>query len=143
MRKITKHSAAFTLTEIIVALGIFTLVIAGGLSGVRRGFSIIEDSRNYTRISQILQSEIESLRSLSWEDLIELSTNQKIEVDTQFDTSAYDVYTVRRKIKTEANDLRRVVLIVSYENNRGRLVTLKYVTFFTKGGLNDYYYRTI
>jgi len=133
----------FTLTELIVAMGIFTMVIAGGLSGVRRGFDILEDSRNYTRVSQILQSEIESLRSLSWEDLTELSDNEKIEVDTQFDTAAYDMYSVRRKIVTEADDLRRVVLIVSYKNDRGRLVTLKYFTFFTKGGLNDYYYRVL
>lgn len=119
------------------------MVIAGGLAGISRGFKIVEDSRNYTRVSQILQSELESLRSLAWEDLIELSDNEKIEVDTQFDTSAYDMYTVRRKIETEADDLRRVILIVSYKNSGSRLITLRYVTFFTRGGLNDYYYRVI
>lgn len=133
----------FTLTELIVAMGIFTMVIAGGLSGVSRGFDILEGSRNYTRVSQILQSEIESLRSLSWEDLIDLPDSSKIEVDTQFNTSAYDMYTVRRKIITEAEDLRRVILIVSYKNDRARLITLKYFTFFTRGGLNDYYYRVL
>lgn len=140
------HSSSqkgFTLTELIVAMGIFTLVIAGGLSGVSRGFDILEDSRNYTRVSQILQSEIESLRSLSWEELIDLPDSSKIDVDTQFDTDAYDMYAVRRKIVTEADDLRRVVLTVSYKNDRARLITLKYFTFFTRGGLNDYYYRVL
>jgi hypothetical protein len=124
-------------------MGIFTIVIAGGLAGVSRGFDILGDSRNYTRVSQILQSEIEALRSLAWEDLTKLPNSALIDVDTQFDTSAYDIYTVKREIQVTADDLRRVVLIISYDNNRGRLVTLKYITFFTKGGLNDYYYRVL
>ena len=139
----TTSMSGFTLTEVIVAMGIFTLVIAGGLSGVRRGFDILQDSRNYTRVSQILQSEVEALRTYSWEELTALSTNKIISVDTQFDMNAYDMYTVRRRIVTIEDDLRKVNVIISYKNNRGRLVTLKYVTFFTKGGLNDYYYRTI
>ncbi len=138
-----KCVSGFTLTEVIVSLGIFTMVIAGGLSGVRRGFDILQDSRNYTRISQILQSEVETLRTLSWEELTDLDANVQIDVDTQFDTNAYDMYRVRRRIVTEDTDLRRVVVVVSYENNRGRLVTLRYVTFFTRGGVNDYFYRAI
>jgi len=139
----TKCSLGFTLVEVIVAMGIFTMVIAGGLSGVRRGFDILKDSRNYTRVSQILQSEVETLRTYSWGELTSLSDNVLIPVDTQFDTNAYDMYTVRRKIVMVETDLRRVSVTVSYENDRGRLVTLRYVTFFTKGGVNDYYYRTI
>lgn len=119
------------------------MVIAGGLIGIRRGYELIGNSRDYTRISQILQSEVESLRTLAWEDLIELSDNTLIKVETQFDLSAYDAYTVRRKIYTESSTLRRVEVTVSFKNDQGRLVTLKYLTFFTKGGVNDYFYRTI
>lgn len=133
----------FTLTEVIVALGIFSMVIAGGLIGIRRGYELIGNSRDYTRISQILQSEVEALRTMAWDDLIELSDNKLIEVETQFDLSAYDAYTVRRKIFTESPTLRRVEVTVSFKNDQGRLVTLKYLTFFTKGGVNDYFYRTI
>ncbi|MGZ0657209.1 prepilin-type N-terminal cleavage/methylation domain-containing protein [Coraliomargarita sp. W4R53] len=143
MIRYTARRSGFTLTEVIMAIGIFTMVIAGGLSGVRRGFDILRDSRNYTRVSQILQSEVESLRTLSWEDLIALPDNVKIDVDTQFDTRAYDMYTVRRRIIDTGVDLRQVEVAVSYENDRGRLVTLRYQTFFTRGGLNDYFYRAI
>lgn len=139
----TKLLSGFTLTEVIVAMGIFTMVIAGGLSGIRRGFDILQGSRNYTRVSQILQSEVETLRTLSWEELTALPGDVLVDVDTQFDTNAYDMYTVRRRIVTVEDDLRRVVVVISYENKRGRPVTLRYVTFFTKGGVNDYYYRTI
>ncbi|MDQ8207402.1 prepilin-type N-terminal cleavage/methylation domain-containing protein [Coraliomargarita sp. SDUM461003] len=138
-----KSKQGVTLTEVIVSLGIFTLVIAGGLSGVRRGFDILRDSRDYTRISQILQSEVETLRTLSWVELVALPSSVKVAVDTQFDTSAYDMYQVTRRIENEEEGLRRVVVTVSYENRRGGDVTLEYVTFFAEGGVNDYYYRTI
>lgn len=138
-----KRSKGFTLTEIIVSIGIFTMVIAGGLSGVRRGFDILRDSRDYTRVSQILQSEVETLRTLSWAELMELPTDVELSVDTQFDTNAYDMYVVSRRIEEEEDDLRRVVVGVSYTNGRGREITLNYITFFAKGGVNDYYYRTI
>ncbi|WPJ94678.1 prepilin-type N-terminal cleavage/methylation domain-containing protein [Coraliomargarita algicola] len=138
-----QRSTGFTLTEVVVSMGIFTIVIAGGLAGVRRGFDILHDSRNYTRVSQILQSEVETLRTLSWVELIELPADVEISVDTQFDTKAYDMYSVSRLIEEEQDDLRRVVVGVSYQNAQGREVTLQYVTFFAKGGVNDYYYRTI
>jgi prepilin-type N-terminal cleavage/methylation domain-containing protein len=133
----------FTITEVIVSMSIFTLVIAGGLIGIRKGFEIVDNSRHYTRISQILQSEVESLRSLSWEDLQGLPSNTEIAIDTQFDTSVYDAYTVRREIISEETDLRRIEITVGYINRMGRAVNLKYLTFFTKGGVNDYFYRTI
>ncbi len=132
-----------TLVEVIVAMAIFGMVIAGGFIGVSRGFELIGNSRNYTRVSQILQSEVESLRTLSWDDFINLPTNELVAVRSQFDLSAYDIYTVRRKILTESDRLRRVEIFVSYVNKQGRQVTLKYLTFFTKGGVNDYFYRTI
>ncbi|MGJ8650110.1 MAG: type IV pilus modification PilV family protein [Opitutaceae bacterium] len=138
-----KCRKGFTLTEVVVALGIFSMVIAGGLIGLRRGYELIGNSRDYTRISQILQSEVEALRTLAWDDLIEFSDNTLIKVETQFDLSAYDAYTVRRRIYTESATLRRVEVTVSFKNDQGRLVTLKYLTFFTKGGVNDYFYRTI
>lgn len=137
------RSKGFTLTELIVAMGIFTMVIAGGLSGVSRGFDILGDSRNFTRVSQILQSEIESLRSLSWQELTDLPENAEISLDTQFDTSAYNLYGVSREIISVEDEIRQVNVIVSHENGRGRLITLKYITFFSKGGLNDYYYRVL
>lgn len=143
MKRKAKCRRGFTLTEVIVALGIFSMVIAGGLIGLRRGYELIGNSRDYTRISQILQSEVEALRTLAWDDLIELSDNTLIKVENQFDLSAYDAYTVRRKIYTESSTLRRVEMTVSFKNDQGRLVTLKYLTFFTKGGVNDYFYRTI
>lgn len=141
--RLSSNNKAYSLVEVIVAAGIFGLVITGGFAGVRVGFEIVDNSRHYTRVSQILQSEVESVRSLSWVDLNKLSTNKEIDINPQFSTSAYDAYTVRRRIYVESPTLRRVEINVAYATRSGRLVNLKYLTFFTEGGLNDYYYRKI
>jgi prepilin-type N-terminal cleavage/methylation domain-containing protein len=135
--------AGFTLVEVIVAMTIFTMVIAGGLSGVRRGFDLIGLSRHHTRVSQILQSEFERLRTLSWVEFQELPQQAEVDIQTEFGTSVYDAYAVVREIFVEESDLARVELSVTYTNQNQRVVTVKSLTFFTKGGVNDYYYRTI
>jgi prepilin-type N-terminal cleavage/methylation domain-containing protein len=137
------RSAGFTLVEVIVAMTIFTMVIAGGLSGVRRGFDLIGLSRHHTRVSQILQSEFERLRTLSWVEFQGLPQQAEVDIQTEFGTSVYDAYAVVREIFVEESDLARVELSVTYTNQNQRVVTVKSLTFFTKGGVNDYYYRTI
>jgi len=143
MSKGIETKNGFTLVEVIVAMGLFALVIAGGLIGVRRGFEIVENSRHYTRVSQILQSEVESLRTLSWSDLSALPATVTITVDPEFDTGSYDIYSVERTITNVSTTLKRVDVVASYTSRQGRTINMRYLTFFSDGGVNDYYYRTI
>ena len=143
MRRVRPKNKGYSLAEVIVAAGVFALVITGGIAGVRMGFGIVDNSRHYTRISQILQSEVESLRSLSWKEIRELPQSEEVDINPQFTTSAYDAYTVTRSVYVESTTLRRVEVVVEYTTRGGNNVSLKYLTFFTDGGVNDYYYRTI
>jgi Tfp pilus assembly protein PilV len=136
-------NSGYSLVEVIVAAGIFAMVITGGIAGVRMGFQIVDNSRHYTRISQILQSEVESLRSLSWKEIKQLPSSTTVDINPHFSTNAYDAYVVSRNIYTESALLRRVEVTVSYTTRSGKPASLKYFTFFTSGGVNDYYYRTI
>ncbi|PXA04499.1 hypothetical protein DDZ13_04810 [Coraliomargarita sinensis] len=143
MRANSVKTSGYSLAEVIVAAGIFAMVIAGGVAGVRMGFQIVDNSRHHTRVSQILQSEVESLRSLSWKELKQLPMNEEVDINPQFDTSAYDAYTVKRVINSVSSTLKKIEVVVSYNTRSGKAVELKYLTFFTEGGVNDYYYRTI
>lgn len=138
-----RNAGGYTLVEVIVAAGIFAMVIAGGITGVRMGLQIIDSSRHYTRVSQILQSEVEGLRSLSWKEIKELPGDSEIDIKPEFGTKAYDAYTVTRSIDSESATLRRVEIIVEYTTRNGKQHELQYLTYFTQGGVNDYYYRKI
>jgi len=137
------RQSGFTLVEAMVAMGIFALVIASGLIGVQRGFESVGNARHYSRTSQIMQSEIERLRSFSWSELQELDAIKEIQPDSEFAAEQYDDYTVYRTIEDVEPDLSRVQIYVFYENENGQSQSFRYKTYFTKGGLNDYYYRTI
>jgi len=143
MKRRTHRRAGFTLMESLVAISVFSMVIAGGLIGVRKGFEVVDGSRHYTRVSQVLQSEVETLRTYSWEQIEELPEKETIGLDTHFDTDAYDAYTVTREITDEEADRKRVVITVTFTNRGGKEVSLRYLTYFTEGGVNDYFYRTI
>ncbi|MEZ7843324.1 MAG: prepilin-type N-terminal cleavage/methylation domain-containing protein [Opitutales bacterium] len=135
------RQGAFTLIEVMVAMIVFSMVIAGGLVGVSRGFELIDTTRNYTRSSQVLQSELELLRTLPWSTFSQLSDSELTEkfqeqIVAQFGADSY-VGAVATELT--GGDLMQVVVTVEWSARKGRVHTLNYVTFFTDGGVNDYY----
>lgn len=143
-----RHTGSgFTIVEVMVAMALFGLVIAGGLVGMRRGFEVVENSRHLNRTSQILQSEIESLRTLPWAQINNLPASEDLtdKIKVQFDTSDYNAYVVTRTTDSVDGDasLKLVTVMVTYKNRQNKQVTRSYVTIFTSGGVTDYYSRTI
>ena len=135
------RQGAFTLIEVMVAMIVFSMVIAGGLVGISRGFELIDTTRNYTRSSQVLQSELELLRTLPWSTFSQLSDSELTEkfqeqIVAQFGADSY-VGAVATELT--GGDLMQVVVTVDWSARKGRVHTLNYVTFFTDGGVNDYY----
>ena len=135
------RQSGFTLVEVMIAMVIFSMVVAGGLVGISRGFELIDTTRNYTRSSQVLQSELELLRTLPWETFSELSESELTEkfqeqIISQFGEATY-TGTVTTKLT--GGDLMEIIVTVEWYGQKGRLQTLNYITFFTEGGLNDYY----
>lgn len=135
------RQVGFTLVEVMIAMIVFSMVIAGALIGISRGFQLIDTTRNYTRSSQVLQSELELLRTLPWATFSELSDSELTEkfqeqIVTQFGESTY---TGKVETKVTGGDLMQIIVTVEWSGQKGRVHTLNYVTFFTEGGVNDYY----
>ena len=131
----------FTLVEIIVALTIFTMVIAGGLLGISRGFELVATSRNFTRSSQVLQSELELLRTLPWSTFNALNDDEltdqfQAQIISQFDRGSY---TGSVKTVLTGDDFMEVTVTVEWKLKSDRIYSLSYITYFTEGGVNDYY----
>lgn len=108
---------------------------------MRKGFELVDSSRHYTRSSQILQSEIELLRTLPWATFAALSDT---ELTTQFNTQISDqfgsgLYVGEVATTTTGGDKMEVNVSVQLSGRVGRVYAVNYITYFTKGGLNDYY----
>ena len=119
-------------------MAIFALVIVGGFACLNMGMSLVENSRHHTRSAQIMQSEIERIRSLPWNDITVLpAEDANVTVAAQFNQSVYDAYSMKRSI-SGSGDERLITLVVTWSDLSGRAHTRTYASQYTKGGLYDY-----
>lgn len=129
-----------TMTTFIMAFGIATALITM-MSGLRS----IDVARNMTLASQVLQSEMERLRLMSWSDVAALSASETVDLTTVFTTDA-DLaarYTLVRRIgdvSGKVGEMKEITLVVSWTNADGRTLSRQFQTVYCKDGLYDYYY---
>lgn len=132
----------FTLIEVMVAMLVTLVIFAGGFGALSYGNKLIEAARDETRASQVLQSEIEDLRTLNWASLTALSTEAIYAPKSEFTDAYSSRYSVKRKIAARSATEKRVTMAVSWTDNRGTSHTREYLTLIVKDGLYDYYYRS-
>ena len=132
----------FTLIEVMVAMVVILVIFAGGFGALSYGNKLIETARDETRASQVLQSEIEDLRTLNWASLTALNAEASYAPKSEFTDAYSSRYTVKRKIATRSTTEKRVTMAVTWTDNRGTSHTREYITLIAKDGLYDYYYRS-
>jgi prepilin-type N-terminal cleavage/methylation domain-containing protein len=134
----------FTLVEVIVSMFLMATVFTAAFGSYFLGMRIIEDARDQVRASQIIQSELEKLRTANWDQLENMLYAEPLKVDQDFATNyAKDYVGIRYLWDVTAGQQKWVVVIVTWKNSRGLLTRQVFNTVFTKDGLNDYYYREI
>lgn len=117
---------------------IFAIVIASGFACIKMGLQQVDNARHHTRSAQIMQSEVESIRSLAWANLIALPTAETtLPIASQFGDSTYSSYTLKRSIAGSRN-VRRITFVVTWKDISGKSHSKTYITQYTKGGLYDY-----
>ena len=128
----------FTLVEVLISIGVFSIVMIGGFASLTMGIDLADNARHQTRSAQIMQSEIESVRSLAWPNLVQLPRERtEIAVGSQFNQSGFSNYTLFRSVSGIGNS-RKITLEVFWSDAGGETHSKTYVTQYTKGGLYDY-----
>lgn len=135
-----RREGGFSLIEVAFAIVVLSLVVASSLMAMRMGFSMIEAARDNTLASQILQSEMENLRLKNWEQISEL-TDGTFDIEEGFSETVANRFVCGRTVTQSKSGLREIALDVEWQNSRGQTINRQYVSFFSKSGLNDYYYR--
>jgi type II secretory pathway pseudopilin PulG len=70
-----RSSAAFTLVEIVVGLGLLGIMMAAFFTALASGFSIVNAARQDLRATQIVTQKTEDVRLCTWAQLQSLPTN--------------------------------------------------------------------
>jgi hypothetical protein len=140
----------------MVALTVTVMVLGGAIAAMIQGNRMISDARDTTRVSQIIQSEVESMRTLTWADLSAMTNPsyptypnyRQVSLQGQFAAAYSNRYTLWRGVFFEDKNGDGVYeqigayVYVGWRPAKGTSYRFeRYYTRFTENGLNDYYYR--
>ena len=153
-------NAGFTILEVAMSAFIMAFGIATSIIAMQTGFKSIDLARGTTLSSQIIQSEMERLRMMSWTTMTALNTA----TDTvapfptgspagieMFDGSTYfstnpaiaGKYTITRTVEadsTRPSDVYNITISVTWRGYDNRSHTRSFRSMYAKNGLYDYYY---
>lgn len=141
-RSLRSARGAFTLIEALVGLVVVGITLTGVFAALGRSFDLIEAARDNTRVAQIIQSELEDMRTLSWSEVATLPTWEVYTPTSSFSQQFGDRYTCYRYIYERSADQFGLRVYVAWTNNSGQYKWDYFETWYTQGGFNDYYYRS-
>lgn len=132
----------------VMALGIATSMLA-----MQSGFKALDVARDTTIASQILQSEMERLRLLPWnntattavDSICELPATATVDLATMFSASSEftSKFAVTRTVESDTTrpaDVRYITISVRWRSYDGRTHSRTFRSMYARNGLYDYYY---
>lgn len=139
-RQRLRSVSGFSLIEVGIAVAVLALTATSSIVAMKAGFSMIEMSRDNTLASQILQSEMENLRLKSWDQLTALGDGN-FNLEETFSEVVARRFSGGRVVRQPEDGLREVTLYVEWKTSKGQEMNRQYISYFSRSGLNDYYYR--
>ncbi len=127
----------FTIVEVMVAAAVLALGIASMITVSQRGLQALDNARNLTAASQLMQSEMERVRLMSWTQLQTLQDSGEAKVPLE---GAAGRYACSREIRDIRSGMKEITLTATWKGYDGRPHTAKLITRYGRTGLNDYFY---
>lgn len=136
-------SPGLTLIEVVIALFVLGVVLTSSITMMGQGFLSVDHSRNLNRASQILQTEMETLRSYSWAEIDALAAESDFVPFNGAITFNMNNIVCKRILSTEKMNQKRIRLVVSWSDVSGAQRERFYEAYYTKEGISDYYSRAL
>ena len=133
----------FSLVEFMVGSGVMTLVLAGCFSGIGQALLISENVKSGNFAAQILQSEMDEIHPLQWDEVDQLPSSGIFNPKAYFSIIPLREYSCQRSITDLGSFQKEIRLAVSWTDLKGISHSREYVTYYTKDGLYDYTYRAL
>lgn len=161
MHHVRTGRKAFTLLEVMLAATVLVLAVSSSILVLQRGMRAIDTARYTTLAGQILQSQMEKLRLLSWIQLTDSTINGPMHVNNA--TFAPDIAATastqisRFTVGTETGvcsqsivaaeapynlTMKKITLTASWKGIDGRPHALSYISYYGQNGISDFFYTT-
>jgi type II secretory pathway pseudopilin PulG len=130
---------SFTIVEVMVAAALLALGFAGVVTASQQGLQALDTARRLGAASQLMQSEMERLRMMSWVQLQALQDFGQATVNLE---RAADRYACQRDIRDLKVNMKEITLVATWKGFDGRPHTARLITRYGRTGLNDYFYTS-
>lgn len=142
------REAGVTIAEVIMASCVMAFAITTSITVMQSGFNTLDTARGNTLASQILQSEIERIRLMSWANVTDpdkMMGEHKVDLKEVFTTNneLAGKFSLVRTVKDDSSRPGEgvdIYLQVQWHSYTGRTHTRSFQTKYVKNGLYDYYY---
>ena len=127
----------FTIVEVMVSATILAVGIVGVVTVSQSGLQALDTARNLSAASQLMQSEMERVRLMSWVQLQSLQDSGETTVALEGTPGRYSCTLEIRDVKT---NMKEITLVATWRGYDGRPHTARLITRYGRTGLNDYFY---
>lgn len=128
---------SFTIVEVMVSATVLAIGIVSVVTVSQSGLQALDTARNLAGASQVMQSEMERVRLMSWAQLQVLQDSGQTEVALE---GAPGRYACTREIRDVKTGMKEITLVATWKGYDGRSHTARLITRYGKTGLNDYFY---
>lgn len=139
-----RRTGGFTIIEVAMASFIMAFGIATSIIVMQSGYKQIDVARGTTLASQIIQSEMERLRLMSWTMIDALPATATFDGTTFFsDSASAEKYQVTRTVSPDAarpTEVKNITVAVRWQTYDLRWQQRSFTAIYAKNGLYDYYY---
>ena len=145
LSKVRRRTGGFTIVEVAMAAFVLAFGIATSIIAMQAGFKQIDLARGTTIAAQIVQSEMERLRMMSWTAISALPGSESFDGATYFSANP-DIagkYTITRTVAANAvhpADIKDLTVSVSWWGYDGRSHSRSFTAIYAQNGLYDYFY---
>lgn len=140
----------FTVLEVTMAAFVLLFAISSALFVMQAGFRALDLARTTTVVSQLLQSEIETVRLMNWGDVSKMEPETPVQIAWAHDGSLKlprELDLTRTVTLVPAGgeeaavepNVRQITVTATWRTTDGRTHTRSTSTQYGKNGLNDYY----
>ncbi len=135
---------AFTLVEVAMAVIVLALALTTSLTAMQRAFLQFDAARNLEIAANILQCEMEKQRLMNWTAINNAGYVPVIDASFARNPAIGGRFTLSRTVATLASrsgQMVQITLTVRWRGYDARTLTRSYTTYYTQGGLYEYFYR--
>lgn len=126
-----------------MAVFVLALAISTSITTMQRAFSSLDTARNVSIASTILQTEVENERLFTWAKLTDVNYQPVLGSSYLRNPAIAGRFSISRTVTPvsgRSGQVVQVTLTVRWRNYDGRQLSRSFDTYFTQGGLNDFFY---